>query len=103
MVARRHASLTGQSFPHEGEIAKQLYNSLRTACDLEAVALITYLPMEGRGELEDEPVLRLTAATFLPAFRQLVAMVNDLGSGSTFLDRICDAPRPPSGRLQYFV
>ena len=68
------------------------------AGDLAAVARMSRLPVESRGELDDEPVLRLTAATFAPAFRRLLAAAEDPASGRTVRDAIQAAPVPRLGR-----
>ncbi|MCR0983116.1 hypothetical protein [Roseomonas populi] len=72
----------------------QAFRAAVLAGDLEAVARMSRLPVESRGELDDEPVLRLTATTFPPAFRRLLATVDDPASGRTVLDGIRDTPRP---------
>ena len=44
----------------------QGFRAAALAGDLGAVARMSRLPVESRGELDDDPVLRLTAATFPP-------------------------------------
>lgn len=69
------------------------WQGFRTAAltgDLATVTRMSRLPVESRGELDDEPVLRLTAATFPPAFRRLLTTIDDPVSGRTLRDTIRD-------------
>jgi hypothetical protein len=72
----------------------QGFRAAALAGDLGAVARMSRLPVESRGELDDDPVLRLTAATFPPAFRRLLATVEDPASGRTVRDAIQAAAVP---------
>ncbi len=96
LLALPAAPVLGQSTTRD-EAFRAFWQAFRAAVlagDLEAVARMSRLPVESRGELDDEPVLRLTAATFPPAFRRLLATVEDPGSGRTVLDGIRGTPRP---------
>ncbi|MCR0985064.1 hypothetical protein [Roseomonas populi] len=64
------------------------------AGDMAAVTRMSRLPLESRGELDDEPMRRLTAATLPAAFRRLLRTVEDVRNNRTVLDVIRDTPEP---------
>ncbi|MBP0494260.1 hypothetical protein [Roseomonas indoligenes] len=64
------------------------------AGDMGAVTRMSRLPLESRGELDDEPVRRLTAATLPSAFRRLLRTVEDVRTNRTVLEVIRDTPEP---------
>jgi hypothetical protein len=72
----------------------QDFRAAALAGDMAAVTRLSRLPVESRGELDDEPVLRLTAATLPPAFRRLLATVEDPAAGRTVRDMIRDTAEP---------
>jgi len=96
LLALPAAPVLGQTVPRD-EAFRAFWQAFRAAVlvgDLESVTRMSRLPVQSRGELDDEPVLRLTAATFPPAFRRLLATVEDPVSGRTVLDGIRDTPQP---------
>ncbi|WP_338664379.1 hypothetical protein VQH23_04265 [Pararoseomonas sp. SCSIO 73927] len=64
------------------------------AGDMAAVTRMSRLPLESRGELDDEPVLRLNAAALPAAFRRLLRTVEDVERNRTVLEVIRDTPEP---------
>lgn len=64
------------------------------AGDMAAVTRMSRLPVASHGELDDEPVLRLSASRLPPAFRRLLRRVDDPATGRSVLDRIRDTPQP---------
>ena len=72
----------------------QTFRAAALTGEMTAIARMSRLPVESRGELDDEPVLRLTAATLPAAFRRLLRTVEEVETGRTMLEVIRDTPEP---------
>jgi len=72
----------------------QAFRAAALADDMVAITRMSRLPVESRGELDDEPMLRLTAATLPAAFRRLLRTVEEPETRRRVLDTIHDMPEP---------
>ncbi|WP_458095167.1 hypothetical protein [Roseomonas sp. WA12] len=87
----------GAQVARNAEEFRAFWQTFRTAAlagDMAAITRMSRLPVESRGELDDEPVLRLTATALPAAFRRLLRTVEEVETGRTVLQTIRDTPEP---------
>lgn len=65
------------------------------ARDMRALAAMAAFPVEGRGELDDDPVLRITPAAFAREMDRALARAADDDGGPTLLAAIRARPHLP--------